>query len=54
MKQLSRQLREPVPSGQDRLAAEYRRARAAHVKALRLERDERVKAIMDERQLELV
>lgn len=53
MRQLSRQAREPVPQEQRRLAQEYRVARAAHVKALQRERDERVKAILDTRQMEL-
>jgi hypothetical protein len=35
IRQLSRQLREPVPPEQSRLAQEYREARAAHVQAQR-------------------
>jgi hypothetical protein len=54
MRELSRVAREPVPPGQHQLAQQYRVARAQHVKALRLERDERVQAAVDERQLELV
>lgn len=54
IRQASRLAREPVPPEQRRLAQQYRVARAAHVKALQRERDERVKAIVDERQLELV
>jgi hypothetical protein len=54
LKQLRQLAVQPVPKDQYRLATEYRRARAAHVKALQRERDERARAIMDERQLELV
>lgn len=54
LKQLRQLAVQPVPKDQYRLAQEYRRARAAHVKALQRERDGRVKAIIDERQLELV
>ena len=54
MRELSRVAREPVPPGQHQLAQQYRLARVQHVKALRLERDERVQAFVDERQLELV
>jgi hypothetical protein len=54
MRELSRQVREPAPPGQHRLAQEYRLLRAQHVKVLRLERGERVQAFVDERQLELV
>jgi hypothetical protein len=53
-RELSRQIREPVPSGQHQLAQQYRLLRAQHVRALRLERGERVLAFVDERQLELV
>jgi hypothetical protein len=45
---------QPVPKDQYRLAQEYRRARRAHVEALKRQRDERVQAFVDERQLELV
>ena len=54
MRELSRVAREPVPPGQHQLAQQYRIARAKHVKALQRERDERVQAFVDERQLELV
>jgi hypothetical protein len=54
LKQLRQLAVQPVPKDQYRLATEYRRARAAHVKTLQRERDERARAIMDERQLELV
>jgi hypothetical protein len=54
MKQLSRLAQEPAPPGQRQLAAEYRRARKAHVEALRCEREEPVQVFVDERQLELV
>jgi hypothetical protein len=40
MRELSRVAREPVPPDQRRLAAEYRRARAAHVKALKRQRED--------------
>ena len=53
MRELSRVAREPAPPGQHRLAQEYRLARAQHVKALRLERDERVLAFVDTRQMDL-
>jgi hypothetical protein len=42
MRELSRVAREPVPLGQHQLAQQYRSARAAHVKTLQRERDERV------------
>jgi hypothetical protein len=54
MRELSRQVREPVPPGQHQLAQQYRLLRAQHMKTLRLERDERMQAFVDERQLELV
>jgi hypothetical protein len=54
MRELSRVAREPAPPGQHQLAQRYRVARAEHVKALQRERDERVQAFVDERQLELV
>jgi hypothetical protein len=54
VRQLSREAREPAPPGQHQLAQQYRVARREHLKVLKLERDERVKAIVDERQLELV
>lgn len=53
MRELSRVAREPVPPDQHRLAQQYRAARAAHVRSLRCERDERMNAIMDKHQLEL-
>jgi hypothetical protein len=54
MRQVSRQARELVLRDQRRLAQEFRDASAAHVKALQRERDERVRVVVDERQLELV
>jgi hypothetical protein len=57
MRKLSRLAQEPVPVGQRQLAAEYRRARAAHIASLRCGRDagdtERVKTAMNELQIEL-
>jgi hypothetical protein len=40
VRQLKRQVCEPVPPDQRRLAAEYRRARAAHVEALKRQRED--------------
>jgi hypothetical protein len=54
LKQLRQLAVQPVPKDQYRLAQEYRRARRAHVEALKRQRDERVQAFVDERQLELV
>jgi hypothetical protein len=53
MRELSRVAREPAPPGQHRLAQEYRLARAQHVKALQRERDGRVLAFVDTRQMDL-
>jgi hypothetical protein len=54
MRELSRVAREPVPPGQHQLAQQYRVARAAHVKALKRQREDAVisRQLVDDLQMD--